>query len=235
MPQALRQDAEGFSMSDESKPVLALHGTAVEHASRFIPFIKAAVLAVSVAAAIPTAQNLYYSWKNGIPFDQVSHRLAQYDLWMKNLDCKIDYRSLATASGTRVDVGACQKTGDIAIKVSGTGGHSAYEWIDFDQIKKATPVASLMQLLVTPAYAAESAELLRAAAGQAAAKGQPAATPLPAGAYRVAEGMETMCQAKRGDKIVRIVKDAGKCFKEVVSPLKGGVESRSEVSCSSSC
>ncbi len=220
-------EAEGNPMSEDSKPLIGVHGKAVEHASRFMPFIKGAVLAVSVAAAIPTAQNLYYSWSHGIPFNEVSHRLTQYDLWMKNLECKIDYRALNTASGTRVDVGACQKTGDIAIKVSGTGGQAAYEWIAFDQIKKASPLAGLMELLIPSAMAAESSEL-------SAAAGQLRKT-LPEGAYRVAEGMETVCQAKRGDKIVRIVKDGAKCFKEVVSPLKGGVESRSEVSCSSTC
>lgn len=220
-------------MSDDSKPVIGIHGTAVEHASKFMPIIKGAVMAVSIAAAIPTAQNLYYSWSHGIPFSEVSHRLTQYDLWMKNLECKIDYRALSTASGTRVDVGACQKTGDIAIKVSGSGGNAAYEWIAFDQIKKATPLAGLMELLVPSAMAAESKELSEAVAAGLPKTG--VAKSLPEGSYRVAEGMETVCQAKRGDKIVRVVKDGSKCFKEVVSPLKGGVESRSEVSCSSSC
>ena len=32
--------------------------------------IKFAVLAVSVAAAIPTARNLYFAWKNDVPFNQ---------------------------------------------------------------------------------------------------------------------------------------------------------------------
>lgn len=214
-------------MNETSKPVIGIHGSAVEQASKFMPFIRTAVLAVSVAAAIPTAQNLYYSWTHGIPFSEVSHRLTQYDLWMKNLNCKIDYRALSTASGTRVDVGACKDTGDIAIKISSAGGNSAYEWIPFDQIKKAQPIAGLMELLIPSAMAAESKELAEA--------GKQSRATLPEGAYRVAEGMETVCQAKRGEKIVRVVKDGGKCFKEVVSPLKGGVESRTEVSCNTGC
>ena len=219
-------------MSEPTKPMIGLHGTGVEAVSKFMPIIRTAVLAVSVAAAIPTAQNLYYSWSHGIPFSEVSHRLTQYDLWMKNLECRVDYRALNTASGTRVDVGACQKTGDIAIKVSGTGGQAAYEWIAFDQLKKASPLAGLIELLAPSAMAAETKELSAAAAGLPKTS---VAKALPEGSYRIAEGMETVCQAKRGDKIVRIVKDGGKCFKEVVSPLKGGVESRSEVACSASC
>ncbi|HXE01505.1 MAG TPA: hypothetical protein VN623_06110, partial [Hyphomicrobium sp.] len=44
---------------------------------RTLTLIKLFVLAVSVAAAIPTARNLYFSWTNGVPFSQVDHRLAQ--------------------------------------------------------------------------------------------------------------------------------------------------------------
>ena len=93
------------------------------------------MLAISVAAAIPTARNLFYSWRDGIPFSQVSHRLEQYDLWVKNLDCKIAFKAISTANGNKVDVGACQKTGDIAIKITSTKGRSAYEWIAFDQLE----------------------------------------------------------------------------------------------------
>ena len=43
--------------------------------NRTLSVIKLLVLAVSVAAAIPTARNLYFSWKNDVPFNQVDHRL----------------------------------------------------------------------------------------------------------------------------------------------------------------
>lgn len=193
----------------------------VGHAvGRTLPLIKAAVLMVSVAAAVPTARNLYYSWTEGIPFSQVSHRLNQYDLWMRNFDCKIEYRALSTAVGGRVDVGACPRTGDIAIKISGQGGAAVYEWIAFDQLQKPkTQGAGLLGFLVSPALAET-------------------AVPPGAGArpMQVAQaGMEVMCQAKQGDKIVRVVKDGGKCYREVVSPLKGRVERREEVACTSKC
>ena len=47
--------------------------------------------------------------------------------------------------------------------------------------------------------------------------------------------MEVMCQKKQGEKIVRIIKDGGKCYRETVSPLKGSVDRREEIACSLSC
>lgn len=221
-------------MSDSKQPLIGVHGTAVEQVSRVLPIIKAGVLAVSVAAAIPTAQNLYYSWAHGIPFSEVSHRLQQYDLWMKNLECKVEYRALTTASGSKVDVGACQKTGDIAIKVSGPSGRQAYEWIAFEELQKAPTVAGgFIDLLVSPAYAEAAGKLPAAGTPEAAgAQQKPAA---PEGSFRLAQGMEVLCTKRQGDKIVRVIKEGAKCFKEVVSPLKGSVQSRSEVACNAGC
>jgi hypothetical protein len=74
--------------------------------NRSISVVKLLVLAVSVAAAVPTARNLYFSWKNDVPFNQVDHRLAQAKLLEKNFDCKSDYRTLSTQGNGRVDVGS---------------------------------------------------------------------------------------------------------------------------------
>jgi hypothetical protein len=35
--------------------------------------------------------------------------------------------------------------------------------------------------------------------------------------------------------VVRVVKEGGKCYKEVFSPMKGTVEQRNEVACSTPC
>ncbi len=203
------------SLSAYTEPATA----AASHTMRMLQF---AVLAVSVAAAIPTARNLYYSWKNDVPFSDVSHRLAQYELWMKNLECKIDYRTLSSASGTKIDVGTCKESGDIAIKVS-SNGQTNYEWIAFDQLPKpATKSASLMSLIISEALAAETS-----APQNDAETGEPQT--------RVAQGTEVVCQAKVKDQIVRIVKDGAKCFRETVSPFKGTVEKREEVPCDTQC
>ena len=184
-------------------------------ASRVIQLVKLGVLVVSVAAAVPTAQNLYYSWKTGVPFNQVPHRLAQASLWEKNYDCKIDYRTLQASAATKVEVGACQKTQDISIRVS-SGAQTNYEWIAFEQLPKpATKTAGLIDLFVAKAYAEEAT----------------ATRP-----YTVAQAdMQVICQAKTKDSIIRVVKDGGKCFKEVVSLFKGSVEKREEVACTAQC
>jgi hypothetical protein len=191
-------------------------------ANTTVNLVKWAVFAVSVAAAIPTAQNLYYSWKHDVPFTQVSHRLQQYDLWMKNLDCKIDYRALSTAGGTKVDVGSCSKSGDIAIKVT-SNGKATYEWIAYDALQKpGVTSASLINLFIAQAHADESVIDLD--------------NPKSQNQTRMAQAdMQVVCQAKVKDEIVRIVKEGNKCFRETVSPFKGSVDKREEVACDTQC
>ena len=210
---------EAFPMSDTSR--LKLNALA-EPVNRTMSLIKFGVLAVSVAAAIPTAKNLYFSWKNGVPFDQVDHRLAQAALLEKNFGCKIEYRALATADNSRVEVGSCKNTGDISIKVSGANGQVNYEWIAFDQLPKpASQTASLMDLIISQAVAGELAVPLTREA--------------PA-LVRVAEATaEPLCQGKQQGNIVRVVKENGKCTKETVSIFKGTVEKREDVPCDKAC
>lgn len=225
MPRALANFDEAFSMSD-SAPRSSLSALAQPAVNRTLDLVKFGVLIVSVAAAVPTAQNLYYSWKHDIPFNEVSHRLDQYNLWVKNLDCKIDYRALSTAGGSKVDVGACPKTGDIAIKVSSANGKSTYEWIAYDNLQKPTRSASLLDLLIAPALA--DADGAGHASQSKTSDGD--------GSLRVAQaGMQVLCEAKDKDKIIRIVKDGDKCFRETVSPFKGSIDAREEVPCNTQC
>ena len=215
---------EAYSMTDPSSRLnLTALAKPVNHT---LSFLKFGVLAVSVAAAIPTAKNLYVSWKTGVPFERVNHSIAQYELWTRNVDCKPDYQKLSTVGGIRVDVGACPKTGDIAFQIKGPDGKATNEWIAFDQLTKpASPSASLFNLIVTPAVA------------ETISKPQPQPQPRPAdGSFRVAQtGMVVMCQAKVDDKIVRIIKDGGKCFRETISPFTGSTDKREEVPCDTQC
>ena len=188
-----------------------------------LPVIRTLLLIVSVCAAVPTARNLYYSFMNGIPFNQVSYRLEQYDLWNRNFDCQIEYRALSTGNGGRIDAGACTSTGDIAIKVTSAHGKTAYEWIDHSQLETpAIQSASLGFSLITEARA-ESAT--------------PAKPGDPAPAVQLAQdaGLKVMCQARKDDKITRIVQETGKCFREVIDPLKGAVEKHDAVDCTAKC
>jgi hypothetical protein len=191
---------------------------------RWISALKLGVLAVSVAAAVPTARDLYFSWQNGIPFNQVQHRLTQASLLEKNFDCRIDYRTLTTVANGRVDVGSCAKTGDISIKVSGKNGQVNYEWIAFDKLPKAAgQTASLMDLIISQAHAAP-------------APGVAMSRPGTTGVVRVAdEVVEVMCQVKQKDLIIRVIKDKGKCVKESVSLFRGSVEKREDIACEKAC
>jgi hypothetical protein len=195
---------------------------------RWVSAVKLGVLAVSVAAAIPTARDLYFSWQNGIPFSQVQHRLNQASLLEKNFGCQIDYRTLTTLEHGRVDVGSCTKTGDISIRVSAKTGQVNYEWIAFNQLPKAArQTAGLMDLLISPAQAAP-------APGASALPGQSPGQ--NSGIIRVAdEVVEVMCQVKRKDVIVRVIKDKGKCVRESVSLFRGTVEKREDIPCDKAC
>ena len=201
---------------------LAAHGEVA--VNRTMSLVKLGVLAVSVAAAIPTARNLYYSWTTGVPFNQVEHRLTQAELLEKNFDCKIDYRALSASTGAKVDVGSCAKTGDISIKISGANGQVNYEWIAFEKLPKpATTQAasSMLDIFITAAIAEELAK--------------PKASAVAAPIVVAAAETEVLCQAKAKDMITRVVKEAGKCFKETVSLFKGTVEKREEVACDKAC
>ena len=195
------------------------------------PLLIARVIAITaaVAGSIPTATNLYHSWVHGIPSNEVSHRLSQYDLWVKNFQCKIEYRSLTTAQGTKLDAGACQKSGDVALKVTTPTGQAAYEWIAFDKLQKATAqAAGIWSLIVSEAAASE---------------GVAADTPLSASRTDIAPrlqlaqapSLQVICQTLQKSQIVRVVSEGAKCYRETFSPLQGRVEKREEVPCTTTC
>ncbi len=183
--------------------------------NRGMTVIKLLVLAVSVAAAVPTARNLYFAWKNDVPFNQVDHRLAQAALFEKNFDCKIEYRALIMTGSEKIDVGTCKKTGDISIRVSGNNQVN-YEWIAFDRLPKPkSKTSNLVGLLVSRAFADELMQDDK---------------PLV-----VAQDASVLCQAKSGDNIIRVVQTGGQCTRETVSIFRGAVEKSESVPCNTAC
>ena len=192
------------------------------------PLLVARILAISVAClgAIPTARDVYMSWAHNIPYTQVSHRLEQYELWVKNFECKIDYRSVSAGQGTKVDVGACSKSGDIALKLTTPTGKSSYEWIAYNQLEKATAQASLMSLIVTEAHAEEApktADSLQPVIKQFAQSIAPG-------------GMQVHCEHMAAPgQIVRIVGEGGKCYREHIQAMQGRLVKREEVPCNTQC
>lgn len=182
-----------------------------------IPHLKTAALIVTILGAIPTAITAYNAYRFGVPFSQVSERLAQYDLWVKNIDCKVDYKAISTAQGTKIDAGACAATGDIALKISTQDGKSSYQWIAYNELQK-------------PGETAASGGLLDILIGAARAD-------TPEKPVQIAQGaLEVVCQTLQSPKLlVRVVKEGAKCFKENVSPIRGSVDSREEVPCNTQC
>jgi len=182
---------------------------------RFMPLIKMSALAVTIVGAIPTAITAYNAWQYKVPFTEVPHRLAQYEIWERNIDCKIDYKALATAEGMRVDVGACPKTRDISLKISSPDGAATYEWIAFNQLRKPgeQPPSSLIDLLIGVASAQD------------------------AGPTQLAQGaLEVICQALVSkQQLVRVVREGDKCYRETMSPVRGTVDTREEVPCNTQC
>ncbi len=183
---------------------------------RFVPFLKTAALVVTIVGAIPTAITVYHAWQYKIPFNQVSHRLEQYDILLRNIDCKIAYKALSTAQGTKVDVGACPTTGDISLKISAADGKATYEWIAYNQLQKPgeQPEGSFLDLIIGMARAESAGEPVHLAQG----------------------ALEVVCQSLVSKKeLVRVVKEGGKCYRETVSPVRGSVDKREEVPCDTQC
>jgi hypothetical protein len=204
----------GYHMSEA--PSLLNFAHPAHPVNRSLSVVKLLVLAVSVAAAVPTARNLYFAWKNDVPFNQVDHRLAQAALLEKNFDCKIDYRSLTTQGNARIEVGSCAKTGDISIRVRSPGGQINYEWIAFEQLPKpVSTTASLFEFIVSRAFADEAVRSDKS--------------------FEVAQEAAVLCQAKSGDNIIRVVQSGGQCTRETVSIFRGSVEKSVSVPCDKAC
>ena len=181
-----------------------------------VSLLKTVALVVTIVGAIPTAITAYHAWQYKVPFTKVPHRLAQYDLWMKNLDCQIEYKALDTAQGTKLDVGACPSTGDIAIRIESTDGKTTYEWIAYNELQKPGEEAptNLIDLFIGVARADT--------AGQKS--------------VRTAQAMEVVCQSLvTKNQLVRVVREGDKCFREELSPMRGSIDKREEVPCDTQC
>ena len=181
---------------------------------RWYWLIRIVVIAVPVIGATPTALNIYYAWKHGIPYSQVSHRLQQYNLWVKNGSCNIDYKEISTGRDAKVNIGACATTGDISIQVSLAGGRSIFEWIDFNELQQMN---TAHDFLMTPAFADE---MPASVTGTRVAQ---------ANSHVVCQGWESAA------KLIRVVNEGGRCFKETIAAYSGRAETRVEVPCTTSC
>jgi hypothetical protein len=176
--------------------------------------IRAIAIGVPVVGALPTACNLYQSWKHGIPFSQVAHKLEPYDLWVRNMDCPIEYKELTANQNTKVDIGVCPTNGDISIKVPLPEGKALIEWIAFERLKEENALANL---LIGTAYAEGGSAAIR-------------------DLHLAQATNQVVCQGwESSSTIVRILREGARCFRETISPYQGRVDKRTEVPCLTGC
>lgn len=182
------------------------------------PLVKTVALVVTIVGAVPTALTAYNAWQYKVPFKEVPHRLAQFEILERNLDCmtQIKYNALSTTEGTQVDVGACPKTRDISLRVSTPDGKATYEWIAYNQLRKPgeAPPSGILDLFLGIAQAEGAAKPTRLAQN----------------------AIEIVCQTLVSkQELVRIVKEGPKCFRETMSPFRGSVDKREEIPCETQC
>ncbi|GAB4225193.1 MAG: hypothetical protein Kow0032_00440 [Methyloligellaceae bacterium] len=176
----------------------------------------------ALLGAIPTAIDLYKAFDYDVGYSDVKHAEEQRALWIKNFACaqNLSYQQVKTADGLTVQVGACTN-GDVLIEVIQPDQRRILEWISLERIKTAA-AASALPLIAT------------AHAGPVV---QQAGDSSRAAPFRLAQAQVSVkCQTLASpSKIIRIVSENGKCFREEIEVLKGRVSSRKEVPCSTSC
>ena len=174
----------------------------------------------AILGAIPTAIDFYKAFDYDIGSSQVQHAEEHRQLWIKNFECaqSMTYQQVRTEDGIQVQVGACSN-GDVLIEVQSPGTERVLEWIPLNRIQLASTVSNIS--LVSTAFAAIQS---RPSAPAAEPKGQ-----------RLAQA-SVMCQARQGNsKIIRIVNENGKCFREEIEMMKGKVVKRTPVDCGAKC
>ena len=203
-------------MTSQDQPTIGVSGT-----RRWQLFVRIIVFGIPVIAAIPTALTAYQSFKNGIPFGEVSYRLKQWELWNKNAECaaNLHYRDVTT-DRAQISVAACKDTGDIALRISVSNGRSINEWIAFDRLGRSSESNSLWNLLVAAVRADDAPSGGSDEPGRSVSLAQ----------------LQVVCQSRPDrTKIVRIVNEGGRCYRETFSPFLGRVEQREEVPCNTPC
>lgn len=192
--------------------------------STFGSILRVLLVLVPVAAAIPTAFDLYTAISEDVPFWEVRSVIRQGQLAQRNWDChpQMKYSSLADLNIANTDksfifAGACPKSGDTHVRLQRPDtGAPAQLWISYNELSAERNGFRWTDILFGPqeAQAAESGRMKIAQAST----------------------FEFMCTAwVEKDKIVQIVKEGAQCFQEEISPRGGKVSNRKTVACDTKC
>ena len=177
----------------------------------------------ALIGAVPTGLDYYKAFVYDIDFQNVKHAEEQQRLWVKNFTCaqNISRQQVKTEKNILVQVGACAN-GDVLIEVVPPKGNRVLQWISLERLQTASAVSGLSYH--RPCQCGDRGCNCRTT------------RPVTQVVTRLAQGTSIKCQKMHGQtKIVRIVQEGSKCFREEISVMKGAVLSRKPVSCSASC
>ncbi len=210
-----------MSKSDAiDRPDISISGDTKK--SRWQRFFLYPTVAGALIGAVPTGLDYYKAFVHDIDFQDVRHAEEQRRLWVKNFACAqdISYQQVKTEKEILVQVGACAN-GDVLIEVVPPKGNRVLEWISLERLQTASAVSGLSFIgRANAAIASRAPEARQNRTGRLVAQGN----------------TSIKCQKMHGQtKIIRIVQEGSKCFREEISVMKGAVLSRKPVSCSASC
>lgn len=172
-------------------------------------------LLLAIIGAVPTGIELYKAWKYGLAFGDVARAEEQRRLWEKNFDCtaQLSYQEVQTQEQVLVKVGTCP-SGDVLINaVLPNENKQVFQWVSIDRLKTTASMRSLI--------------------GKAYAETAPFAVKLAQ-----APVAQVQCQEWTDDgrtRLMRIVNEGGRCFREDIEVLSGKIGARQEVACDTKC
>ena len=172
--------------------------------------------AIAVLGAIPQYINVIQGLAIGVETSQVSYAVNQNKLWKKNQNCNLSLITIKTIENSRLSIGACP-TGDIQVNIIFPDDSRVVRWLGFDELKNVSSIDNgIFEGLGISTAVAEKIEPLKIQLARS--------------------DSEVMCQKFLSNgKLVRIIRDGEKCYKETINTYTGKVEEHIVVKCSSSC
>lgn len=177
---------------------------------------KDAVLYSGVLAAMigafPQMLQLYQSYEIDVPTAQVPLALAQASAWERSGDCLLKTRSVELADDISVTVGACEKTGDIQVRVSNRNGIAMVRWIEsIRSVAQSGPFDFLISKAHARTFSANQTRLAASSDG-------------------------IICSRRAGEgKILQRIRENGQCFDLLINTYTGKVLSRTPAPCKPEC
>lgn len=166
---------------------------------------------LAVVGAVPTVMELYKAYVLGIDWSQVPFAVQQRRLWEKNYMCASQPGyEVPTDQPVSVRVVPCP-SGDVLVTVYPSGAEGRAIWVPAEGFKSAGGFFSGI------AHAQDRA---------------------PGGSETTVGTFAIQCQewsSEEKTKIVRIVKQGERCFREEINVLTGKIGPRVEVACTSKC